>query len=131
MRLQNGSQLAYEPINLLNVESLTFRFRAMEQGTLEARLDQPDAPALVTLALAPESGEAVVPHLAVYLEAVSPDAWGLAQLEAGSYDNWREITVPIIDPGGVHTLMLDFTSAASKTWLELDWIRFNGQGVLE
>ena len=131
MRVQNGSQLAYEPINLMNVESLTFRFRATEPGTLEARFDQPDAPALVTLEIAPETGTAVVPVQAEYLAGVPPDAWGLAQLEQGAYDNWREITVPIADPGGVHTLLLDFKSEASKTWLELDWIRFNGQGVLE
>ena len=131
MRVQNGSQLAYEPINLINVESLTFRFRATEPGTLEARLDQPDAPVLAMLEMAPETGEAVVPAQAVYLEGVPPDASGLAQLEQGAYDNWREITVPITDPGGVHTLLLDFRSVASKTWLELDWIRFNGRGVLE
>ncbi len=131
MRVENGSQLAYEPINLLNVESLTFRFRALKTGTLEARLDQPDAPALATLEIDSETGAAVVPVQAIYLEGVPPDASGLGSLEKGAYDNWREITVPITDPGGVHTLLLDFKSEESKVWLELDWIRFNGQGVLE
>ena len=72
-----------------------------------------------------------MPAQAVYLQGVPPDASGLGQLAEGAYDNWREITVPITDPGGVHTLLLDFKSEESKTWLELDWIRFNGQGVLE
>jgi hypothetical protein len=72
-----------------------------------------------------------VPYQADYLAGVPPDASGLRQLEKGSYDNWRDVTVPVSDPSGTHTLWVNFNSDASDFVLELDWIRFNGQGVVE
>ena len=129
MQARDSSRLDYRPINLSNIHSLTFRYRATEAGRIVARTE--DGRHLATLDVGPEAGEAVVPRQAVYLAQVPPDASGLAQLEKGAYDDWREMTTPVTDPDGAFTLVVDFVSAAGKTFLELDWIRFNGRGVHE
>ncbi len=122
MRVESGTQLAYEPINLDGIVSVTIRFRATANGTLA--MSSGDSTVLA-VELGAESGEPVTPHQAVYLEGVSPDASGLAQLEKGAFDNWRELTTPVAGPSGANVLTLNFTSEASKLWLELDWLRFN------
>lgn len=122
MHVENGTRLAYEPINLDGIVSVTIRFRATANGTLA--MSSGDSTVL-TVELGAESGEPVTPHQAVYLEGVPPDASGLAQLEKGAFDNWRELTTPIAGPSGVNILTLNFTNEASKPWLELDWLRFN------
>ena len=129
MQVHAASVLEYGPVNLRGIDSLTVRFRATAPGTI--RLRRHRTTPLVQLAVGPEAGRPALPHQADYLASVPPDAAGLSLLEEGSYDRWREITVPVEDPGDTFTLVVDFESEAEETFLELDWIRFHGEGVLD
>ena len=128
MELNAESVLEYGPLNLRDIDSLTVRFRATAPGTM--RLRRHRTTHLVTLDLGPDAGVAARPHQADYLDSVPPDDFGLNQLEDGAYDRWRELTVPISDPGDTFTLIVDFSSDQERTFLELDWIRFHGNGVM-
>ena len=77
------------------------------------------------------AGMAVRPHQADYLASVPADAPGLGLLEANAYDSWREITFAVPEVDGAFTLDLRFVSEAESTFLELDWIRFEGPGIMQ
>ena len=84
--------------------------------------------ALVTIT--PETGRPVTPQQAAYLAGVPADASGLQLLKEGAYEHWREVTVPIDAPAGTHTLVLNFQSEATQPFMELDWLRFEGAGIV-
>ena len=128
MTLKDGSRLKYHPVNLVNIDSITLRFRSEDTGTLSIHFDDVDSDPLVTIDVSPLAGQSVMPHQAEYLAGVPEDAPGIAQLVEGAYENWREITIPIAPLTGTGTLLLD---AHQVSALELDWIRFNGNGVLD
>jgi len=128
MPVENGSVLAYGPVNLYGITGLTLRFRATEDGQVSVT-----APGLelAVIDVGPEAGEAVTPHQADYLASVPADAPGLGLLEEGAYDNWREISVDLAEFEGSFTLTLGFASEAERIFLELDWIRFDGPGIMQ
>ena len=127
MQVEARSVLEYGPLNLHGIDSLTVRFRATASGKIRIRRHRTTLLALIETG--PEAGTSVLPHQAGYLASVPPNAAGLSQLEEGSYDHWREITVPVDDPGDTFTLVVDFETEAEKVFLELDWIRFHGPSV--
>lgn len=129
MRMHDGSQVIYDPVNFAGMESVTLRYRATEAGRLAARTAASDT--VFAVMITPEAGVAVRPEQADYLATVPPDASGLAQLEKGSYDRWREVTVPLVDPEGTHSLIVEVSEGSEKPWLELDFLRFNGRGAHE
>ena len=120
------TSLLYSPINLAGIKSITFRFRAEHEGHVDLRIEGAGL-LLATVEISPEAGSSVQPHQADYLASIPPDASGLAQLREGSYDQWREITIPVSGPSGAHTLRLDFSTGANGKFMELDWLRFNKQ----
>ena len=128
MSAGEGSQLTYAPVNLAGIDSLTIRFRAEDLGRIEVRLDQPGTPSLALIEITPDAGWSVTPHQADYLANVSPEASGIQLLKEGSYDNWRELTVPVSAPAGTHTLVLNFQSETSEPFVEVDWIKVGGPG---
>ena len=127
MQLEDSSRLAYKPVNLHGIDSITLRFRLHAPGAV--RIGVEGGGELATLHLEAESGEPAVPRQAGYAAGVPEGASGMGLLKKDAYDNWREITVPVADPGKTFELVLDFASDHDKTFLELDWLRFNGQGI--
>ncbi len=129
MQLEDSSRLVYAPVNVNGIESVTLRFRSHAPGAV--RISVAGGSELATLDLDAETGVAVTPHQADYAAAVPTDASGMGLLKQDAYDNWREMTLPVEDPGGTITLVLDFASEAESTFLELDWIQFDGRGIMQ
>lgn len=130
MQATDKTMLAYTPVNLEEVGSLTLRFRAEKSGRIDVRMEGIKG-VLATVEITPEAGVPVRPHQADYLASIPPDASGLKQLQEGAYDNWREMIIPISSAKGTHTLTLDFSSQATGPFMELDWVRFNSPVVKE
>ena len=130
MPADSGSVLSYTPVNLHGVDSLTLRFRATDLGQVlvQAREHEKE---LAVIEVDSVAGMAVRPHQADYLASVPADAPGLGLLEAKAYDSWREITFAVPEVDGAFTLDLRFVSEAESTFLELDWIRFEGPGIMQ
>ncbi|GAB5536640.1 MAG: ThuA domain-containing protein [Rubricoccaceae bacterium] len=101
--IDHGDWLAFDPVNLQGVDFITYRVASSGPGgTIEARIGSPDGP-LVSSA------------------RVSP---------TGGWQTYKDVTVPITDPGGSHTLYLVFQNTQSRTGLlNLNWIRFHGDGA--
>jgi len=127
MQISAASVLEYAPINLHGIDSLTIRFRATAPGIM--RLRRHRTTLLTLIEVDPEAGRPARPHQADYLDSSPSDPAEFRQLEEGAYDRWREVTVPVKDPGDTFTLVIDFETEAEKVFLELDWIRFHGEGV--
>ena len=130
MPVESGSILAYGPVNLNGITGMTLRFRATEVGQVNVLAPGYDVE-LAVIDVGPEAGAAVTPHQADYLASVPSDAPGLGLLEEGAYENWREISVDLAEFEGLFTLALGFASEAESTFLELDWIRFEGPGIMQ
>ena len=130
MQLGGGATLTYNPVNFVNIESMTLRFRTEDTGRVEFYTGVAEQEPFVSVELSPESGDLVTPHQAEYLAGLPEDAPGLAQLVEGAYDNWREITVPVNAPSGTNALVLKVKHESASHFLEIDWIRFNGDGVI-
>ena len=102
-----GDYVSYAPVNMLNIDAITFRLAPEAGGRIELRLDGPDGPLL---------GKAMVEPAE----------------EAGSEkgEAWQEVTLSITDPGGTHELFLVFRGKGDDPLLKLDWLHFNGPGAL-
>lgn len=95
-RLTHGGWLKFSKVNLASIESLTLRFAPFAAVALEARAGSPQGP------LVAQTGP----------------------LDAA--DGFREVTIPVTDPGGVNDLVfLARTEPARKgSVLDLDWVHF-------
>ena len=103
LAMKDSSHVSYAPVNLLNIHALTLRAAPVAGGTVEVHLDAPDGPLLA---------RREVPA------------------GAGNKSSWRNITLPVEDPGGPHALFLVFYGPGEKTLMKLDWIQFEGQGIM-
>ncbi|MXX96675.1 MAG: hypothetical protein F4065_01945 [Rhodothermaceae bacterium] len=130
MPLENGSRLTYAPLNLHGMDGLTLRFRTTGTGTLRFSADTLET-VLAEIEISPDTGEPITPHQAEYVAGVSPDFPGMSSLPKGAYDNWREVTLPIVPSENTITLILTFESVEEDPVMELDWIRFNGPGLAQ
>ena len=129
MQVKAGDYVSYAPVNLAGINALTFRLKTRAPGTIEVRLDAPDG-ALLAEATVDEAS--MSPVEAVQARAVAQVLAEEAEVEGldpAAYQDWAEMTVPVNDPGGTHELFLVFRSEASRRFLELDWIHFDGQGM--
>jgi cytochrome c len=126
MTVKSGSYLAYEPINLKGIESMTFRYRPEKAATLEVRVDAPDGTVLARIELANTPGSIKADPYDVIQAIIQDNPRRRRGLRAGVYEGWNEITVPIKDPGGRRTLYLVFKGEESENLLQLDWMYFNG-----
>jgi glucose/arabinose dehydrogenase/PKD repeat protein/type 1 glutamine amidotransferase len=101
-----GDHLAFDPINLGGIDSVTFRYSGGSAATVgtpragvELRLDSPTGPLLTTATLAATSGN----------------------------NSWASQTVPVQQPAGTHRLYLVFTTVTggpTTGLLNLNWIEF-------
>lgn len=133
-----GDYLSYAPVNLAFIDSVTFRVKPHAAGRIELRLDAPDGRLLATVPVDTTQGQAVGSLLNVTDEIFAFETGLLHSTEAAypagemaaNYEGWRDITVPLHDPGGEHTLYLVIEGdPAVKRLLELDWMHFHGLGV--
>jgi cytochrome c len=99
--IDHGDYVGFFPVNLTNINGLTFRTAAtVSGGQIEVRLDSP-AGTLINTAVVPNS--------------------------AGAYTN---VSLSITNPGGTHELFLVFTRNHGATDLfRLNWMEFVGDGV--
>ncbi|APU14827.1 ThuA domain-containing protein [Actinoalloteichus fjordicus] len=104
--IEHGDWVAYDPINLTGIDSVTVGVgSAGIGGTLEFRADAPD-------------GEL------------------LGSVDVGDTGDWGAVispTVPLTDPGGPITLYAVFDNPEwtpeGTDLMSVDWLHFNGQGV--
>ncbi|MFB3132310.1 MAG: PQQ-dependent sugar dehydrogenase, partial [Rhodothermales bacterium] len=129
MGVKDGHYLAYAPVNLAHIESLTLRLRPEAPATVEVRLDAPDGPLLAEAAIDGTPGPIVADQAKATAAILVGDPARAQGLDSKIYNGWSDITLPIEDPGGTHTLFLVFRGADSGTLLQLDWIDFNGAGM--
>ena len=99
--INHGSFIGLYPVNLTNINGIIFRAASSGLGgRIETRLDSPGGPLLAT-ANVPFTG--------------------------GIYTN---IPVPIIDPGGTHTLFFVFArNPGDQNLFVLNWLEFQGPGI--
>ncbi len=127
MAINKDSRLEYSPVNLQGIDSVTIRFRAEEGAKAIMNFGEE---VLASVVLDAEAGSPVTPHQAEYvaLHRGGTDR-NLASLDQSIYDGWREVTLPLKDPGDSRTLYLSFESEETGTLLELDFLQFNGKGI--
>lgn len=104
MVARDSSVLAYAPVNLHRIDGITLRMQPVAGGTVEVRLDGPDGELLAT-----------------------------APIEAAANEDpaaWQEVTLPVQDPGGPHTLVLVFRGTGTDPVAKLDWMTFEGAGMM-
>ncbi len=101
--LDDGDWLAFEPIDLRGIDFVTYRVAsAGAGGRIEARVDAPDGPLVATATVTP----------------------------TGDWQTYKDVTVPVADPGGTHTLYLVFRNERSSSGLfNLNWFRVHGVGT--
>ena len=108
--LGNGDWIELNgPINLLNINSLTFRVADANPGrtpgsplgAVEVRTGAIDGPIVLTANLT----------------------------STGAPTTWQSQTFPLTDPGGSNRLFLRFVSTAGNNNYNLNWVEFNGAGV--
>ena len=102
--IEHGDFITFSPINLVGIDSLTFRVASPTSGGfIEVRIDEEDGPLL---------GRAHV-------------------LKTGDWQSYKNVGVPISNPGGTHELFLLFVRAVDdgQSLFNLNWIDFHGLGV--
>jgi cytochrome c len=99
--INHGSFIGLWPVNLTNINGITFRVASTGVGgRIETRVDSINGPLIGTAFVPPTSG---------------------------IYTN---IAVPIIDPGGTHTLYFVFLrNSGDKNLFVLNWFEFQGPGL--
>lgn len=103
--IDDGDYIYFDPINLLNITSITFRAAAGGAGgDIEIHKGVPNgATTLVSTATIPSTG---------------------------SFSTYQDVTLSIVDPGGTDAYYFVFKNASSPTNLfYLNWIRFDGTGI--
>ena len=134
MALGNGDNLSYKPIHLANIDSIMLRVKAHQSATIELRLDAPDGPVLGEIAL---DSTMAAPILSENISTGESDAdpqrdEALTEIPSdvrAAYEGWREVTIPIEDPGGTHTLHITARGEGRSRLIEIDWMEFKGTGV--
>lgn len=89
--IDDGDYISYESMNLAGIDAITYRFASNGRGgRIEIHADSPDGP------LVGDSG---------YIEPT------------GGWQIWKDVTVPIEDPGGTHELFFVFRNNPGDTGL--------------
>jgi len=111
---------SFAPVNLRNIDAATLRVAPVAGGRIELRYDAPDGPLLA---------EAIVDSSMVgrTLEAKPSDG---DQRVGRAPDDWTEVTMPVANPGGPLTLYVVVRGIGGEPLLKLDWLRFEGPGMV-
>jgi len=101
--IDHGDYISFSPIDLYNIEALTFRIASAGAGG----------------------------RIVVRLGALDGRILGSANVEqTGGWQTYRDVTIPIEDPGGLNELFLVFENNPGDNGLfNLNWIDFHGPGV--
>lgn len=98
MKIESGGHLAFEPLNLVGIDTLILRVKPMPGADLEVRADALDGPVLAGLRVDSTSGTPArgasmsgQPDGVVYNEALA----GLPESVLSAYRGWRDVRVPI------------------------------------
>lgn len=128
----NGAVVSYAPVNLLNIESLTFRVKPEAGGVIEVRHGTESGSLLAQVVVAPVDTTVAQPQESADAGDVTTHDEEMHRLNEGEQvpEGWTDLTVPVTDPGGATTLYLVFKGTGEGTLMSLDWIRFNGQGIV-
>ncbi|HET6567858.1 MAG TPA: ThuA domain-containing protein [Rhodothermales bacterium] len=137
LRGNDGDWAEYDPVNLVNINSLTFRVKPLAKSTLELHLDRQDGPLLAKVALdsvATPNEKPVEPVQAkefnrIFDQALVDEAPSYAP-KARTYEGWYEVSVPVQDPGGEHKLYMVFKGSGTDPLALVDWVQYNGAGVM-
>jgi PKD repeat protein/glucose/arabinose dehydrogenase len=99
--IDDAEWISFDPVNLAGIESVTLRWAQEYDGSwIEMRLGAPDGPLVARTAAMPRT----------------PGGWG----------DFRNITLPIADPGGTHELFFVFRNPEAQHDLaNLNWVQFN------
>ncbi len=116
---EDSAFAAYSPVNLRNIDALTLRVAPGSGGRIEVRQDAPDGPLLAEARV--DSSAASGP---VQDQGENP------KIGARPGD-WTDVTLPITDPGGPHTMYVVVRGTGDEPLLKLDWVRFDGPGMMQ
>ena len=130
MSVTKDSRLVYTPVNLSGIDSITLRFLPKKEAKINLWVGKEHLRLLASTVLTEQAGNAVKLDQAVYIEGITgTDRHSMNARNSKAYEGWREITLPIRDPGGTHDLVITLESDESGSLLELDLMRFNGDGI--
>jgi hypothetical protein len=94
----------------------------MAEGRIEVRRGAPDGPLLASASVDPV-GTSSPP------EAETSDD-GANRRVGAAPDDWTDVTMPVTDPRGPHTLYLVVRGQSNDPLLKMDWLRFDGPGMM-
>lgn len=121
--VEDGSYFSFDPVNLLGIDSLTFRVAPMSGGTVELRLDKHDGRLLNRFRVDPSTRN-------LELQRAQEQDEDDDDLVAQDAKEWRNAGVSISDPGGPHELFFVFRGAEEGELMTVDWIEFDGPGIM-
>ncbi len=129
MQVKAGSVLAYDPIHLAEISTVTIRFKQFEEtGKIVFRADHETGTMLGEVLLDADN----VVKLAEIAQAESVDlamqhdeAALVQGLNRAVYENWSEVTVPLSTHEKTEALVLTFEGSSDKMLLEIDWMHFH------
>lgn len=99
--IATGDWIAFERMNLHEIDGIGFRLAAAGTGRIDVRLDAPDGPIVSTTQVTPTGGN----------------------------DSYVDTSpAPVDDPGGTHTVYFTFTATTNNAF-NIDAIDFHGTGV--
>lgn len=122
LTVEDGHHAAYAPVNLRNVDRLTFRVASMAGGRIEVRRGAPEGPVLAETALDPAPVDSAA---ADTVERAERDYENVGTAPS----DWQNVSVAVSDPGAPFALYLTFHGLEDASLLRLDWIRFEGPGM--
>ena len=120
LQVKNGSYASYAPVNLKNIDALTFRVKPEAGGSLEVRLGNPQGPLIAATRIDSTSLQA----------RATTEVAGTLPGKTSSDVGWRTVRLSVDDPGGSQALFLVFKGEGEKPLMELDWFEFNGEGMM-
>ena len=123
MRLKPGDALGYSPIDLAGVSSITIRYKAYGEGTLELRSGGKDGVLLESIEI---SGTASIPKTtqgsAIDDALTHDEALAASEFDRSVYEDWSETTVQVSGDGD--ELVLVVSGEGDDVLVEVDWVRF-------
>jgi glucose/arabinose dehydrogenase len=119
---EDSAFAAFGPVNLRNIDAITVRVAPMAEGRIEVRRDAADGPLLASAEVDPADAFASSEE-----EMASDD--GNRKVGAAP-DDWTDVTMPVTDPRGPHTLYLVVRGQSNDPLLKMDWLRFDGPGMM-
>ncbi|MEM8487789.1 MAG: ThuA domain-containing protein [Bacteroidota bacterium] len=130
MQIKPNARLVYTPVNLTGIEAITVRFKPSKAAQMKVWWDAGEPELLTETVLDEHSGAAIITQQAAYIAGITADDRQANNVKKSkAFDGWREITLPITNPGGSHALILTFESEDKGTLLELDALVFQGPGL--